>query len=244
MDEQNQALNETGEQNIETTTPVEEKIPEEVTEIPAESADPVEAEATETEKVEPKKGASTRIRELNSQVKSLKQRLSEINGGNEAVMPSYPTNNQPPIDLESGEVTPEQYRQHVLQQADTLVNLRLKQSEALTKIEQESSAVMTEYPQLNPDSDQFDKELSETISDSIEAQVRLKPYSTSVKSIADKLMKPYIKAVSNGVAQERETITKQISQTALRPTSVKQPEKAFGQKSISEMEAELGIVQA
>jgi hypothetical protein len=123
-----------------------------------------------------------------------------------------------------------------------MVDLKMKQSEAISRIDKESSEVMRAYPQLDPDSDSFDKELSETVSEAIEAQVRLNPYSASVKKFADKLMKPFNKAVSNGVAQEKETITKQVSQSALRPTAIRTPEKKTEEMSIAELEAKLGIV--
>lgn len=103
---------------------------------------------------------------------------------------------------------------------------------------------MRAYPQLDPESDQFDKELSETISEAIEAQVKLNPYSASVKKFADRLMKPFVKAVSNGVAKEKETITRQVSESALRPTSVRKPEKTAAEMSIAELEARLEKVQS
>lgn len=227
------------EESVVNTTPVvEEQTPEEVTQETTEQASEEESRAKETG--QSKKGASARIHELNSKVKSLTQRLQEVTGGNGEI----PTQQPPqPIDFDN-EVSPEQYRQHVLQQADSIVQIRLKQSEALGRIEKESIEVIKAYPQLDPDSDQFDKDLSETISEAIEAQVKLNPYSASVKKFADRLMKPFAKAVSNQVAQERETITRQASESALRPTNVRKQEKSAGEKSIKELEAELGIVQA
>lgn len=226
------------ETNIEATPAIEEQTAEEPTTEAQEAEAPSEQVEEETD--QKKKGASNRIRELNHKVKSLTQRLQEVTGGNGEI----PTQQfQPQIDLDS-EVSPEQYRQHVLQQADSIVQLRLKQSEALSRIEKESMEVVKSYPQLDPDSDQFDKDLSETISEAIEVQVKLNPYSTSVKKFADRLMKPFAKAVSNQVAQEKETITRQVSESALRPTNVRKQEKSASEKSIAELEAELGIIQA
>lgn len=242
IEEMEKALNTTnGEETVIDTTPVvEEQTTEETPEAETEEASKEEAEAEETVKEEPKKGASTRIRELSGEVKSLKQRLGEVTGRIGAI----PTQQyQPQVDLDS-EVTPEQYRQHVLQQADSIVQLRMKQSETMNRIENESSDVMRKYPQLDPENESFDEELSGTITDAIEAQVKLNPYSTSVKSIADKLMKPFNRAVDNGVAQEKETIARQVSETALRPTNVRKQEKSASEKSIADLEAELGVLQA
>jgi hypothetical protein len=227
-----------GEETPETTTPVvEEKTAEETPETTTEGAPEEEVAEVETEPKAPKKGANARIGELVGEVKSLKQRLAEVTAPG---VSTPPMSNQA-INLDA-EVTPEQYRQHVLQTAGQMVDLKMKQSEAISRIDKESSEVMRAYPQLDPDSDSFDKELSETVSEAIEAQVRLNPYSASVKKFADKLMKPFNKAVSNGVAQEKETITKQVSQSALRPTAIRTPEKKTEEMSIAELEAKLGIV--
>ncbi len=242
MQDEQTALNQiNGEETIVDTTPVvEEQTAEETPVETTEQASEGESNEVETDQIE-KKGAQSRIRELAGEVKSLKQKLAEATVPSEySPAQQFP---QPQIDLNE-EVTPEQYRQHVMQQADTIVQLRLKQSEAINRISQESVQVEKKYPQLDPDSDQFDKELSETISDAIEAQVKLNPYSTSVKSVADKLMRPYLKAISNGVAQEKETIAKQVSESALRPTTVRKAEKTATEMSIAELEAKLGIIQA
>lgn len=234
------ALNQTNteESVVDTTPAVEEQTAGDTTVESSEPANSQEETVVETDQ-KPKKGANARIGELVGEVKSLKQRLSEITAGNGEI----PTQQFNPIDLDS-EVTPDQYRQHIMQQADSLVQIRLKQSEAVSRIDKESQDVMKAYPQLDPDSEQFDKELSETISEAIEAQVKLNPYSASVKKFADKLMKPFAKAVSNGVAQERETITRQVSESALRPTNVRKPEKTASEKSIAELEAELSFFQS
>lgn len=240
MDNQdNPALNpiEGEETPVNTTPVVEEQTAEETPIDPVTEASETGETEVETEPKVPKKGANARIGELVGEVKSLKQRLAEITAP-EVQTPQMPN---PAINLDS-EVTPEQYRQHVLQTASTMVDLKLKQSEAINRIDKESVDVMRAYPQLDPDSDLFDKELSETVSEAIEAQVRLNPYSASVKKFADKLMKPFVKAVSNGVAQEKETITRQVSESALRPTAVRKPEKTTEEMSIAELEAKLGIV--
>jgi len=242
MEQDEMALNQTNtEESVVDTTPVaEEQTAEETPIEEPKEASKEETVVEETDQKEPKKGAEKRIRELNGEVKSLKQRLEEVTGGNGEI----PTQQfQPQVDLDS-EVTPDQYRQHILQQADAIVQLRMKQTESLNRIASESSEVERKYPQLDPDNEAFDKELSETITDAIEAQIKVNPYSTSVLKVADKLMKPFMRAVNNGVAQEKETIARQVSESALRPTNVRKQEKSASEKSIAELEAELGIVQS
>ena len=224
---------------IEATPAIEEQTAEEA---PAESSEvaPQSEEVVEETEQKPKKGANARIGELVGEVKSLKQRLAEVTAPSGAIPQKQPNT---AIDLDSDEVTPDQYRQHVLETASNMVDLKLKQSEAISRIDKESQEVMRAYPQLDPDNELFDKELSETVSEAIEAQVRLNPYSAPVKAFADRLMKPFSKAVSNGIAQEKEAITRQVSQSALRPNSIRKPEKSLNEKTLAELEAELGIVQ-
>jgi hypothetical protein len=244
MENDEMALNQTNtEESVVDTTPVVEEQTAE--ETPIESTEPASEEEAVVEETDQqvKKGAQKRIRELSGEVKTLRQRLNEVTGQDGNDQPHYQPQQPQTLDLD-GEVTPEQYRQHVLQQADNIVQLRLKQSEALSRIDKESQEVIQKYPQLDPESDDFDQDLNVSILEAIEAQVKLNPYSTSVKSIADKLMKPYLKAVSTGVEQEKATITKQVAETALRPTQVRKVEKSLNEMSIDELEAKLGIVQA
>ena len=142
------------------------------------------------------------------------------------------------------EISPEQYQNDVLRAADGLVTLRIKQSEAVNRINTEASEVLRAYPELDPDSDSFDKELSDSITEAVDAQVKVSPYTTSVKRVVDNMMKPYRRAVNKQVGKETENIARQVSQSALRPTSVKQPEKRVEDMSPRELEAELGIVQS
>lgn len=194
------------------------------------------------------KGANQRIRELNQRVKaseekakSLAERLAEVTQptGLGQDKPAYKPQLEP-----GTEITPEQYQDDVAKTAQSRVDLAIAQNNAINRINNESSAVVVKYPQLDPESEHFDKELSDAVTEATEAQVRLNPYSASVIKIVDKLMKPYKGAVAKEVSQVSENIAKQASETALRPTSVRQPEKPAKEKSIAELEQELGVVNA
>lgn len=251
-DQNDQALN-GEEQTIPTESPeVEEKVVGEVNEneTQVDSAESAETEdsQTETTEVAPKKGYQARVQELankakaaEERAKSLEERIAELTGSVEP-----PAEYQPyvPQVEPGGEVSPEQYRNDVTRTADAIVTLKLKQNEAIQKINSDSAKVMKIYPELDPDSDNFNKELSESITEAVEAHVKASPYTASVEKFVHKLMKPYKGAVETEVGKARENITKQVSQTALRPTSVSKPEKTANEKSIAELESELGIVQA
>jgi len=255
------ALKDKGEaENILGTPPVSEpelKEPEaagEAAETEIEATAEVKEEAAETAE-SPKKGAQARIRELHAKAEkaeerateaetkaqSLAEKLADLTGSVEPQVPPAPYFPQ----AEPGaEITSEQYKQDVLQTADALVQLRVKQSEAVNRINNEANEVLRKYPQLDPENDAFDKELSDTVSEATEAYVKANPYSASVKKFVAKLMKPYERAVAREVSQQSENIAKQVSQTAMRPTQVATTEKEDKDLTIEELEKKYGIVHS
>ena len=253
MNDKNTALNEVEEPTIDTT-PVSEEVPEETVETPVESTEETKEETVETEE-EPKKGAAQRIRELDEKAKtavaeadaakaeskSLADKLAELTGSVEpsGQVPQYVPQVEP-----GSEVSTEQYQQDVLRSADALVTLKIKQSEAVNRINNEAQDVIRKYPELDPKSDSFNKELSDTITEATDAYVSKSPYTASVSKFVEKLMKPYKGSVAKEVGEATETIAKQVSEAALRPTSIRKSEKAASEKSIAELEQELGVVQS
>jgi hypothetical protein len=245
MGDPDKALNkDTGEEASVSTTPVEEtKASEEVKPEEGKVATEPKTEEIKTEEV-PHKGYEARVQELNAKAKmaeerakSLEQRLAELTS---PVGPALNEQYTPQV-TPGQEVDVEQYKQDVLKTADAMVNLRIRQSEAVNRINNEAHEAISKYPQLDPDSDTFDKELSDAVTESVEAHVRANPYSASVSSVVAKLMKPYQRAVTKGVGKETENIAKQVSQTAVRPTSIQPTEKSFKELSIEEMEKKLGV---
>jgi len=60
----------------------------------------------------------------------------------------------------------------------------------------------------------------------------------------DELMEPYQGMAATADGKASENIAKQVSQSALRPSGVRKAEKTAQEKTIQELEAELGIVNA
>lgn len=251
---ENQALNEEGEENIPDATPALEETTEDTSE---EASEQVETDG------QPKKGSQVRIRELARQKnealeenQSLKEKIAKLTGSVEPQRFTTPQFNEPQFDeepiIKPGEEIDvleldrrvKQREQKILQQADARAELREKQNQALNRINSETLQVIAQFPQLDPESESFDKDLSDTVTEAVEAHVRANPYSASVNKFVNKLMKPYMKAVAKEVGKETENIAKQVSQTALRPSSIRKPEKAASEKSIAELEQELGIVHS
>lgn len=220
-------------------------------ETPDESSSSTEVDQTQEVESEtedtPKKGAQTRIRELNAkaksaqeEAKSLREKLAELTG---SVDPSVPSAPYTPQIVDGGEFTPEQYKQDVLKTATATVEIKLKQYEAVNRINNEAKELLHQYPELNPDSDSFNKELSDSFTETVMELVKANPYTASPKKIVERLMKPYQRAVTKEVGKVSENIAKQASQTALRPTGIStKGEKPDSELSIKELEAKYGIV--
>lgn len=248
--EENLALNESEENTIDAS-PALEQTPEEAEELfeEAESTETVETESNEAETEDSsKKGANQRIRELANKAKQAEQekealasRLAALTGSDEPVgeFPQY----QPQVEPGT-EISPEQYQADIMRAADSLVSIRIKQQDAINRINREAEQSIKAFPQLDPSSGNFDKELSDTIAEATEAYVKQNPYSASVYKFVEKLMKPYNRAVENGVSQVTENVAKQVSEAALRPTQVRQTEKSIKDMTPEELEQKLGIVQA
>jgi uncharacterized coiled-coil protein SlyX len=239
------ALNQNvGEEANVSTTPVEEpKAPVEETKPEGEVAtEPKEEESKE--EVPAKKGAEARIRELNSRAKSAEEKVQSLSEQLENLTRGVtPQGNQPytPQVAPGNEISPEQYQSDVVRAADGLVQIRLNQFKIVENINREASLAIKDHPELDPESDQFDKELNDSVTEATLAYAKSNP-TGSVRKFVDKLMKPYKRSLTKEVAKESEIIAKQVSQTALRPTPSKNTEKSHQDKSIEELEKELGVV--
>jgi hypothetical protein len=255
---QDKALNESGEETTLDTTPVSEEASAEAVETPTESAEEVEAEAEETEEAQ-KKGYSQRVRELNTRAKmaeerakSLEERVAELTRTQDVpnVYQQFDAPAEPLIkpgeEIDAFELNKrlEERERRIIAGADATSLLRSKQSEAISRINTESSEAMRTYPELDPDSDTFNKELSETVTEAVEAHIKADPYNASVKKFVSRLMKPYLGAVTREVGKTTETLAKQVSESALRPTNVHKPEKTATEMTQEELEQRLGIVQS
>jgi hypothetical protein len=251
MNDQQTDVNPTAEEDV-SLTPTSSVEPKATEEVETESTEPeiktedVEETKTETEEV-PKKGAESRIRELNAKAKSaeekaksLEQQLAELTAPVGVQVPKTPY--IPPVEP-GQEINQEQYKQHVLQTAGTMVDLRIRQSEAINRINNEAGQAIRKYPQLDPDNESFDKELSEAVTEATINNVRANPYTASPKQIVDRMMKPYLRSVTKEVANQTENIAKQVSGQALRPTSISKGEKSAKDMSTEELEKKLGVVQ-
>lgn len=227
--------------------------------VSTESTEAGQTEVADTETEESrKKGASQRIRELNSRAKeaeakaqSLAEKLQMLTGqpvdnGTQSISTTDEPIIRPGEEIDGTQLD-ERLRAReakIMQRADALVSLRNKQSDAVNRINSEADQAVRKFPELDPESSSFNKDLSETVTEAVEAYVKADPYNASPLKFVAKMMKPYQAAVAKEVGQATENIAKQVSESALRPTSIRKAEKSTGEKSIAELESELGIIQA
>jgi hypothetical protein len=230
------------ESQIEVESPATEVLPAE-SQTEEEASESTEEETPEAEVSDTgRKTASSRIQELVAQKKEAQKEAEEARtqAGSLAeqvrqfTAPQVPNYVPSQESAESGEVTV----QEVLRQADALTQIRLAQQDNLHRVNNEANEATKEYPELDPKSDSFDPELSESVSRATLAQITVNP-TASVKGFVSSLMKPYRRSLEKQVAGQQETITKQVSEQAMRPTQVQEQEKPFSELSIDEMEKKL-----
>jgi hypothetical protein len=247
MTDQDTALNQEAELEtaIPSTPEVEEQTAGEDVEPKAEATVEAGGEATETVD-EPKKGAEARIRELNSRAKqaeerakSLEQQLAELSG-----VPQFDPNQglynpqfEPGSEIDSNTLS-----QQMQRTALSAAQLIAANERNIARINKESQEVIKKFKMLDPDAeDHFDQDLSESVTEATMAFIKANP-TGSVKNFVEKLMKPYQRSVTKEVGQARAEIAKQVSEAATRPSTQVKTSKSPAEKTIKELEAELGFV--
>jgi hypothetical protein len=228
-----------------------------------------ETQGEEAETAESNKGYSQRVRELNAQKKAAEERAAEAEQRAQSFAERLAEMTQPIGDgghqaptydpqVQAGEeITPERYQGDINQAANQIVDWRLKQERAVNKIERDATNAIKKYPELDPDNKEaFNRELSDAVTEAVEREAMITTYdrngqmvktvnlNANIDKFVDKLMKPYKASVAREVGQATENIAKQVSEAALRPTSVRKQEKSAQDKSLAELEAELGIVNS
>lgn len=202
-----------------------------------------ETEVSTQPPVVPKKGAQSRIRELAGENRSLKDRIAELTspvglGGSQ--LPYTPQNQ--PVVSDDGSIDAQEFKRQVLIEAHQLVNFETQRAAAVERINRESAEVVQKFPELDPESDHFDKDLSDAIYEAVEAKVKSDPTS-SVKDFVSKQMRMFKREAQREEAQTAAEITKQAAQSAIRPTQNKPVDTKFEDLSLEEMRQKLGYAQ-
>lgn len=210
-------------------------------EAPVEEAQPEVSKESDEPRLKP---VEKRIHKLVDKVKDVTQERDSLAKQVEALtfqLSGQGNTPYTPTIAPGAEVTEDQYKADVVRTAQSIAQLEVSKQRLVDTINREATESMQDHPELNPKSEVYDPELSEMVTASVMAQVQNNP-SASVRKLVNNLMKPYRRAVEKKVAETQETITKQVSETALRPSGVKVQPKKFEDLSIAEMEAQLGKV--
>lgn len=232
MEDNQEALNTEAEETATQESPTEEQTTGDET--------PVSTQAP----VVPKKGAQSRIRELSGEVRSLKDRIAELTspaGLDNSQLPYLPQN-QPISNAEDGSIDPTEFKRQVLHEANQMIDFRTRQVATIERINRETAEVVSKFSELDPESEHFDKDLSEAIYDAVEAKVKADP-TASVKDFVTKQMRIFKREAQREEAQTAAQITKQAAQSAIRPTQNKPVDTRFEDLSIEEMRQKLGYAQ-
>jgi len=183
------------------------------------------------EVVSAKKQAEMERDEAKREAESLSQKLRELTGVIDT--PTGISTSQPSQDNGERELTIDDLR--------SIARLEVEKERTVNRINAQASEAIKLNPELDKDSAIFDPDINEAVTSAVLLEVQKDP-SKDVLKLTEKYMKPYRKAAERAVGDEKATLAKQVSETALRPNNIKPVDKGFQDKSIEEMEQVLEMV--
>lgn len=247
-----------GEETAVTETPaVEEQTPtepQEESEETSASTEQTEEESTgeEEQPVTNKRSAEGRIKQLVGERDSLKKQLESYTENSRYVSANdFSQEQQDMLDVNPGEeLTVEEYKKRLQQaeergasRAQSLVQLEMARQRRLDQIDRDIHKVEDDFPQLNPDSDDYDPDLSKAVTKALKQMVN-NDINTDVYKEVEGFMKPYQRARKSISAEEKKEAAKQIAESASRPSSPSVPKSGQeGKKTWKDIEKEVGIVR-
>jgi hypothetical protein len=226
-----------------TTTPVVEETTDIATAAPEEGKKGFDnrlGELEQREKTAKIRAAAAAAKLAEAEAVSLEHKMAELTRG-ERDQGFNPLNNPPQIVKEGEELTAPELNNRITSVLQ-MQEMQHQRERAQDRIERESSEVVSKYDKLNPESDNFDPELSKWVSDTV-FEMGKNNMNISVKKIVQGLMKPYQSQASKEVKAQTENIAKQVSESAIRPSNAKPAEKKFEDLTLEEMEQKLGYAQ-
>lgn len=237
---QDQAQNDVAvEDNSPDTSPVEEQTTSVETDGEAEQAPINEPAADETEPERKPTRAERRIRDLVDENKRLSEQSNQLPQSFQA----------PPVPvLQPGEeISQEDYQAHVVQAADAIAGLRTQQQiqnlKAEMQLERDVEILPKEYPQLDENSPEYNPVLIEKIEKAYKERAfrngQVDP-SVRLADVAKDFVEVAQSAANKSSADMKNAVARTADESALPPNSSVKADKPFAEKSIEEMEAELG----
>jgi hypothetical protein len=243
MDEEQKTVNPSGEENIAPVSSTEETKTPEVKEEPAQPEQTEKpADETKTEGGKKLSGAEKRIHTLvderdkeRQKAQDLEQKLTELTSGVETPARNIPQYQPAEGASQGGE------RELTLDDLRAIARLEVEKERTVNRINTQAIEAIKLNPELDKKSDQFDSEINEAVTTAVWLEIQKDP-SKDVLKLTEKYMRPYRKAAEKAVGAEKEELTRQVNDEALHPNVIKPVDKKFEDKSIKEMEEELGVV--
>lgn len=244
--------------------PEESKAPEEAGNEPSQSADATASEDdaaqddTETSEASDQQATAKRDRSAQGRIRELINKNKELQGQltqdqqqrlNQQLQDATPQQAQRFSDMLAGrnDITPAELdrvaedffaakEKEILQKAVSAVDLRTQQYQRQQQLESDLSYVEKNYDELNPDSDNYDPDLSEGI-----AKMYLQTGGTqSLRDFTQQIMTMRNKGIERGRANDQRTLSKQADEASVTPSAKAKPEKTADEKSLAELRKEIG----
>jgi hypothetical protein len=145
------------------------------------------------------------------------------------------------------EITEDQYKQDVAKQARYIVKDELSKRDKMEQwtrqrewFQQDLETIEQKYPELNPDSDEYNKELDSFIGDYYE-RLRLQDPNLRVKDVAEKIISLNKKSLEKKKREDVNKLAKKASSQAIKSESQESTgtdisAKIMGASSISDLE--------
>lgn len=237
------AVEQTTEVDSSTTEQTSEQVSDEVatsedTEQPVEQTQQEEAEANgESEDLAPK--SQNRFQKLANENRALKQRLAEMEQLKVPSEQDYIDGGYDPIEAKINAL---EARQNQREQIDEVVNLN-------NAIENDMGRIVNEFPQLNPQSKEFNQDLARTLFNQYDQDAGTEYTEDGITLRTNQLPYNYIKnkmeliglASAKAKVQAQKSVEQMVAAADNPSSKAPQVTKSASEMSLSELEAKLGV---
>lgn len=164
----------------------------------------------------------------------------------EGVEPKVSQGGNLPWEEGSKDITVEDYQKHVAEAASKVVDQKLERERGLSLLAQDAKYLESNYELLDPDSEDFDKDLTKKIYSDFKRMFAANPSpSTRLKDFAEPYVKRFKKVRAEKVQEKKEELEKKVSKQkasqAVTSTAPKAPAPSISERigearSIEELE--------
>lgn len=189
--------------------------------------------------------AQKRIRRLADENKAMREQLRVGLDGLTATPPYVQAQSQEsslPWDQQT-EITVDDYEKAVVSKADAIARARIAEYESRQQLREDISQVKANYPELDPNSGEFDNDLANKVSAHYQRIAKAEPNARLVDFVED-IMSIREKAVEEGRTVTTAKVVAQAAQQAISPTSEGASSKVAESEALFEEAKESGSDKA